>query len=300
MGECDVAVYFARIEPVPHFGGAREPDRDRSAARARRAESTTAPAPSRRHAIARGTCHRTARSRIPSQPWNAHRRAGLGAPTFRLDATPCARQGDRRSRDRLRRGACGAAFPHSLRVSSRRDAGTSSHHCHRVIAVNCTRTLGAFFAGERRTGRYNPQVPYEKQRAAAGVPTQSLLALAIWGGCFGCAPLNPSTDTVVGQWRVDWTCGVETLNLAANGTYSYTIDFAAGGRETDSGEWTIIPKTERLSAARVRLQNAVQACSYSGEKLPAPGRANRDLETIWEWGRTILSFDPDGAGFTRM
>ena len=143
-------------------------------------------------------------------------------------------------------------------------------------------------------------MPFERRRAAPGVRTQSLWALAIWGGCFACAPLNPSADTVVGQWRVDWTCGVETLNLAANGTYSYTIDFAAGGRATDSGRWKIVPKTERLSGARVVLENAVHACSYSGEKLPAPVRANRELETIWEWGRTILSFDPDGAGFTRI
>ena len=65
--------------------------------------------------------------------------------------------------------------------------------------------------------------------------TRSLVLLAMWGCCVACAPVNPSPSAVVGRWKVDWACGVETLELNANGSYSHTIDFAAGGQAADSG-----------------------------------------------------------------
>jgi hypothetical protein len=77
-----------------------------------------------------------------------------------------------------------------------------------------------------------------------------------------------------------------------------TIDFAAGGRVTDSGVWRITPKAERLSGAHVVLQNALEACSVFGDKLE-PNREDRELETVWEWGRMVLIFNPDIQGFTR-
>ena len=112
--------------------------------------------------------------------------------------------------------------------------------------------------------------------------------------------VNPSRNDVLGRWKVDWTCGVEALELNANGTYSYTVDFAAGGRAGDSGQWRLLGKTERLEGAHVILENALQACSVFGDKAVEPVRRDRELETIWEWGRMILSFNPDIQGFTRV
>jgi hypothetical protein len=92
---------------------------------------------------------------------------------------------------------------------------------------------------------------------------------------------------------------VETLELKADGTFVYAIDFAAGGRATDSGRWRIAPKAESLVGAHVVLQNALDTCSAFGERAVQPARRDRELETIWEWGRMILSFNPDVQGFTR-
>jgi hypothetical protein len=92
---------------------------------------------------------------------------------------------------------------------------------------------------------------------------------------------------------------VEALDLKPDGSYVYSIDFAAGGRATDSGRWRIAPQTRRLDGAHVILENALEPCSVFGEKIAEPARRDRALETIWEWGRMILSFNPDLEGFTR-
>ena len=62
----------------------------------------------------------------------------------------------------------------------------------------------------------------------------------------------------------------------------------------------MIAKSERLKGAEVVLLNALDPCDYFGARIDRPGRADRKLETIWEWGRMILSFSPDTQGFTRM
>jgi hypothetical protein len=118
-------------------------------------------------------------------------------------------------------------------------------------------------------------------------------------GCVACTPLNPSSASLVGLWKVEWTCGVETLDLKPDGSYFYAIDFTAGGRLTDSGRWRIDPKSERLAGAHVVLSNALEACSVFGDKLIQPDRGDRRVETVWEWGRMVLIFNPDIQGFTR-
>jgi hypothetical protein len=117
------------------------------------------------------------------------------------------------------------------------------------------------------------------------------------GAVVGCAPVNPSAAAVVGHWTVEWTCGTETLDLNRDGTYRYLIAFAAGGRATDSGRWSLTPKTETLSGAKIVLEHALDACSAFGEKQSL--RHDRELEAIWEWGKTRLIFNPDVPGFTR-
>jgi hypothetical protein len=131
------------------------------------------------------------------------------------------------------------------------------------------------------------------------IQMRHLTIFAALAAPLGCAPVNPSQNAVVGQWKVEWTCGSEALELKPDGTYTYTIDFATGGRATDSGQWRIAAKTERLVGAHVILQNALETCSVFGEKRVQPERRDRELETIWEWGRMILSFNPDIQGFTR-
>lgn len=75
---------------------------------------------------------------------------------------------------------------------------------------------------------------------------------------------------------------------------------ACRGGVTDSGSWKMVPKNDRLSGARVVLQNALDTCSTFGEKVSASRRTDRFLETIWEYGRTVLVFNPDVQGFTRQ
>jgi hypothetical protein len=126
-----------------------------------------------------------------------------------------------------------------------------------------------------------------------------LVALSLAYVVGGCVPANPSASAIAGRWRAEWACGVETLDLEPDQTYVYIIEFRVGGRATDGGQWTVIASTERLSGARVVLHNALDACSAFGEKLARPERRDRSLEAIWEWGRTILSFNPDLPGFER-
>ena len=114
-----------------------------------------------------------------------------------------------------------------------------------------------------------------------------------------CAPANPSVTSLTGRWKGDWQCGVETLDLRADGTYVAAIDFAGGGRVTDAGSWKLAPKKNRLRGAEVVLQNALETCSVFGEKIEKPSRGDRALEAMHEYGRTVLLFNPDIEGFTR-
>jgi hypothetical protein len=43
----------------------------------------------------------------------------------------------------------------------------------------------------------------------------------------------------------------------------------------------------------------VEFCSVFGDKLAKPENGDRQLATVWEWGRLILSFNPDWQGFER-
>lgn len=63
----------------------------------------------------------------------------------------------------------------------------------------------------------------------------TLTGLLLFAACAqtSCAPANPSAASLTGRWKVDWKCGVETLDLRADGTYVSAIEFTAGGRATD-------------------------------------------------------------------
>jgi hypothetical protein len=105
---------------------------------------------------------------------------------------------------------------------------------------------------------------------------------------------------LIGKWEVEWRCGKETLEFRADKTYTQEIEYAAGGRADQSGAWRVTAKESYLEGGHVVLQGAVEFCSAFGEKLPVPQKTERKLETIWEWGRLTLSFNPDEPGFTKQ
>jgi len=106
---------------------------------------------------------------------------------------------------------------------------------------------------------------------------------------------------LTGKWAVEWNCGKETLELKADGSYMQAIDYADGSHASHSGTtWQVTAKSSRLEGAHVVLKDAEDYCTTFGAKLAAPERGDRQLETIWEWGRVILSFNPDIQGFERQ
>ena len=115
----------------------------------------------------------------------------------------------------------------------------------------------------------------------------------------GCVPVHPSEKQLVGRWRVVWKCGAELLELKPDSGYVQQIDYAGGGHATHSGTWTVEQTSSGLDGSSVVLRDAETFCSVFGEKLSQPEHGDRKLETIWEWGRTILSFNPDWQGFER-
>jgi hypothetical protein len=115
-----------------------------------------------------------------------------------------------------------------------------------------------------------------------------------------CVPVEPAERRLIGKWQVEWKCGKETLEFRTDKTYTQGIEYAAGGRADHSGAWRVTAKESHLEGGHVVLQDALEFCTVFGEKLPVAQRADRSLETIWEWGRLTLSFNPDDAGFTRQ
>lgn len=117
---------------------------------------------------------------------------------------------------------------------------------------------------------------------------------------FGCVPVQPSEQKLVGKWRVAWNCGTEDLDLKSDMSYVLAIEYAKGGYAKHVGTWRVTPKESSFEGAHVVLQDAVTFCSPFGEKLTQPERGERKLETVWEWGRMILGFNPDWQGFERV
>lgn len=109
-----------------------------------------------------------------------------------------------------------------------------------------------------------------------------------------------SERNLVGAWRVVWKCGIERLDFRSDATYTQHIDYGGGGTATHSGTWVIKSRESFLAGGTIVLKDALQYCSAFGDRLPKPEQADLKLETIWEWGRIILSFNPDMQGFERQ
>ncbi len=97
-----------------------------------------------------------------------------------------------------------------------------------------------------------------------------------------------------------WNCGTEELDLKADMSYVHEIEYTNGGHAKHNGIWKVTQKESTLEGGHVVLEEAVEFCSAFGEKLKQPERGERKLETVWEWGRMILSFNPDWQGFERV
>ena len=127
------------------------------------------------------------------------------------------------------------------------------------------------------------------------------LALITCSVLAGCMPVQLSERELVGSWRAATECGIESLELKADTTYTQYIDFdGTGGSVSHNGTWAVIPRSSSLSGGKLILKDALEFCSILGKRLPRPERGERQLETVWEWGRVLLSFNPDKQGFERQ
>jgi hypothetical protein len=117
--------------------------------------------------------------------------------------------------------------------------------------------------------------------------------------CASCVPLNPSTQDVVGLWRVECEGGVETIDLKSDNRYVYTID-SSRRRGRFEGSWVIEPRRERLESARLVLRGAPQSCENATAFPESARRGDNVLAPVWEWGHVELSYHPDLGGFTRV
>jgi hypothetical protein len=122
------------------------------------------------------------------------------------------------------------------------------------------------------------------------------LALA---GCGSCVPLDPSMHDVTGRWQVQCEGGTETLELKADGRYSYTIE-SPRRRVKAEGAWTIEPARERIAGARIILRNSPPSCANANAFPELSKTGDSSLAPVWEWGHTELSFNPDIGGFRRL
>ena len=97
--------------------------------------------------------------------------------------------------------------------------------------------------------------------------TRVLPALALLAGVAGagCWPQHPKPERITGVWSVKHQWGIDSLVLAPGGSFVQVLQ----GR------------TGPLRASPARL----------GEER---------IEIMFEWGRTVLIFNPDIEGFTRQ
>lgn len=116
-----------------------------------------------------------------------------------------------------------------------------------------------------------------------------------------CVEAQLSEQELIGAWQVEWECGIEKLEFKGDGSFVQEIKYHGGGHTSHTGKvWRIVPRKNRSDSGHVLLQDGVQFCSLSGDRLPKPIIINRDLATFWEWGRLILRFHPDFQGFVHQ
>jgi hypothetical protein len=93
--------------------------------------------------------------------------------------------------------------------------------------------------------------------------------------------------------------GKETLDLGADGRYTYTIE-SPHRRARVEGTWIIEPARERIAGARIVLRNSPQSCENADAATEVSKPADHTLAPVWEWGHTELSYHPDLGGFRRI
>jgi hypothetical protein len=93
--------------------------------------------------------------------------------------------------------------------------------------------------------------------------------------------------------------GTETLELRADGRYTYSIE-SPHRHESEEGAWSIEPPLERLAGARIVLRNSPRICQNADASTGTSQSGDTHLAPVWEWGHTELSYDPDLGGFRRI
>ena len=128
-----------------------------------------------------------------------------------------------------------------------------------------------------------------KLRATPGVILVTVLAL-------GCAPINPSPKRLVGTWRAEPPCGTEILELRADSTYTQRVLKPDDNLDTHQGRWSVEPSKDRLVGARVMFHGPIHYCLFGKQKTTD----ELGLTAYWEWGRTVLEWNPDEPGYMRV
>jgi hypothetical protein len=119
--------------------------------------------------------------------------------------------------------------------------------------------------------------------------------------CIGCWPAHPSSTDLVGTWKVAHRFGTEILILAADGTYKQRLEDKDRTLRANQGRWRVevAPAGRKLAGSRLVLEDAFIFATPFGDPEPKPSRGRWELEAVHEWGRMVLSFNPDTPGFVR-
>lgn len=120
----------------------------------------------------------------------------------------------------------------------------------------------------------------------------ALLAAACW-------PARPSVQEIVGVWQADHSFGSETLVLSNDGRYTQILVEPSGRKIENSGQWKVQPSRETLAGSKVILRKALVFANPFGNRDSNPQPQDWELEAVHEWGRTVLTFNPDLPGFQR-
>ena len=121
------------------------------------------------------------------------------------------------------------------------------------------------------------------------------IALALLLLQTACAPVH-SPKGLVGTWRAESPCGTGLLELHADSTYTQRVLKSNDNVDTHIGRWRIEPPEARLAGATAVLDGPVHLCLFGKQKT----RDELSLDVEWEWGRTVLLWNPDEPGYEKM
>jgi len=144
-------------------------------------------------------------------------------------------------------------------------------------------------------GKWNHQSSLSPKQLRRSPSMKLWIALALLLLLTACAPVH-SPKNLVGTWRADSPCGNEILELHTDSTYTQRVLKSKDNVDTHEGRWTVVPPEGRLSGANVVLHGPVHLCLFSKQKTTD----ELSLDVEWEWGRTVLLWNPDEPGYEKL